>query len=35
LMGGINPDLSWSSLELLESKVIPSLRASGLLPNKA
>ncbi len=35
LMGGINPELSWSSLELLESKVIPSLRASGLLPNKA
>ena len=31
LFGGLDPDLSWRSLDLFESKVIPGLRAAGLL----
>ena len=27
LMGGMDPELSWESLRLIESKVIPALRA--------
>jgi alkanesulfonate monooxygenase SsuD/methylene tetrahydromethanopterin reductase-like flavin-dependent oxidoreductase (luciferase family) len=30
LMGGLPPDLSWSSLELFEHEVLPALRADGL-----
>jgi len=33
LFGGIDPDLSWRSLELFESKVVPQLRALGALPS--
>lgn len=29
LMGGLDPDLAWESLELIASKVIPHLRAPG------
>ncbi|HET9612457.1 MAG TPA: LLM class flavin-dependent oxidoreductase, partial [Acidimicrobiales bacterium] len=29
LMGGLDPDLAWESLELIASKVIPRLRAPG------
>ena len=31
LFGGLDPELSWSSLELFESKVIPGLRDMGLI----
>jgi alkanesulfonate monooxygenase SsuD/methylene tetrahydromethanopterin reductase-like flavin-dependent oxidoreductase (luciferase family) len=31
LMGGMDPELSWESLQLFESKVMPALRAEGLL----
>lgn len=30
LMGGLDPDLAWSSLELFEKRVLPGLRAAGL-----
>jgi hypothetical protein len=30
LMGGLAPDLSWSSLELFEQRVLPRLRSEGL-----
>jgi hypothetical protein len=30
LMGGIDPELSWSSLELFERSVLPELEALGL-----
>jgi hypothetical protein len=30
-MGGMDPELSWESLQLFESKVMPALRAEGLL----
>jgi hypothetical protein len=26
LMGGLDPELSWQSLELFESKVLPAIR---------
>ena len=29
-MGGIEPDLAWSSLELFERAVLPQLEAQGL-----
>jgi len=31
LFGGLDPELSWRSLELFESKVMPGLRAAGLI----
>lgn len=35
LMGGIDPDVSWSSLELIESQVIPALVTTGVLSSPA
>lgn len=32
LAGGMDPDLSWESLRLVESTVLPALRGEGLLP---
>ena len=32
LMGGMDPELGWESLQLFESKVMPQLAAEGLLP---
>jgi alkanesulfonate monooxygenase SsuD/methylene tetrahydromethanopterin reductase-like flavin-dependent oxidoreductase (luciferase family) len=32
LMGGLDPDLAWESLELFEQKVLPRLAAEGLMP---
>jgi alkanesulfonate monooxygenase SsuD/methylene tetrahydromethanopterin reductase-like flavin-dependent oxidoreductase (luciferase family) len=32
LMGGIDPELSWGSLELFEQRVLPELEALGLHP---
>ena len=29
LMGGLDPEIGWESLSLLESKVMPKLRAAG------
>ena len=29
LMGGLDPDLGWESLQLFESRVLPRLRESG------
>ncbi len=29
LMGGLDPDLAWESLELVAAKVIPRLRADA------
>lgn len=31
LMGGLDPDLAWSSLELFETRVLPGLREAGLV----
>ena len=31
LMGGMDPELSWSSLQLFEKRVLPQLRAEGLV----
>ncbi len=31
LMGGLAPDLAWSSLELFEKRVLPGLREAGLV----
>ena len=30
LMGGLDPDLAWSSLHLFEHEVLPQLRKEGL-----
>lgn len=29
LMGGLDPELAWASLELFAARVLPRLRASG------
>jgi hypothetical protein len=31
LMGGLDPDLAWSSLALFEKRVLPGLRDAGLV----
>ena len=31
LMGGLDPEFAWESLELFDAEVLPALRTSGLL----